>query len=74
MRAHLLHTIAAGLLRRLHPAQARRRSLLARTWRLIATDRQHRPALDWHRLESDLAAALRSAGADLPPVPPRMAP
>lgn len=31
-------------------------------------------ALDWHRLESDLAAALRSAGADLPPVPPRMAP
>lgn len=44
MRAHLLHTIAAGLLCRLHPAHARRRALLARTWRLIATDRQHRPA------------------------------
>ena len=30
MRAHLLHTIATGLLRRLHPAHARRRAVLAR--------------------------------------------
>jgi hypothetical protein len=44
MRAHLLHTISAGLLRRLHPAHARRLALLACTWRLIASDRQHRPA------------------------------
>lgn len=35
---------------------------------------EYAQALDWHRLESELSDALRSAGADMPPVPPRMAP